>query len=523
MKRVMEQYPLLKIFEYDDKNILIYDARSHFMFLLDTKDLDSFYAFLDHRENDIEDSDVLNRLHSLQTKGVLLEGAVESLSSAKKEDVQKQLEYYWKNILMRKFVIEITERCNFRCKYCPNSIETIYRHHTTKQMSAETAHKSIDFYKQLYVTFYKRLSPEKQELLLKHYPPCLGIYGGEPTLNWSIVVDAVEYYKSLNWEKDGIPVNKLEVTLNTNLSYIDDNIMSFLVKHNVLLFTSLDGPKEENDKNRVDVNGRGTFDLAYTNLMKIKAYDYQYFKEHVTILAVRASNYDEFKVDAFLERMECNVSYLQESVYGCFVSDPKEKLANMGKNEQAWLSEKVDRIIRLEKENMDKCFAEMELLYPMDGILTDTPHKKRELNVFLSCPMGVDNIMVGANGDFHICHKTDGSIPFGNVHTGVDMNKMIDLYARYITKTNCTECCSCWAVNFCKCCGATRMRGGDFVNPTHCECDYFRKDAEWTIKLFIEIYKRAPKLIEKLMERKHNIEYYKSIVDYNTFAKNYKP
>ena len=93
-------------------------------------------------------------------------------------------------------------------------------------------------------------------------------------LNWSGVVDAVNYFKSLDWEADGISVDKLIVTINTNLSLINEDILSFLVKHNVLLFSSLDGPLEENDKNRVDINGKGTFNLAYTNLLKIKEYNY---------------------------------------------------------------------------------------------------------------------------------------------------------------------------------------------------------------------------------------------------------
>ena len=519
MKKVMGNYPLIKLFNYDEEHILVYDARPHIMFLLEKKDQEAFYAFLDNRMSEIADEGLLQMLRGLRSRGVLLEGGVERLFSAEKEDVKNQIEYYWKNILMRKFVIEITERCNFRCKYCPNSIETVYRHHTTKQMLQETAHKSIDFYKQLYVDFYKRLSEDKQELLLLNFPPTLGIYGGEPTLNWSGVVDAVDYFKSLDWESDGISTEKLIVTINTNLSLINEEILAFLVKHDILLFSSLDGPLEENDKNRVDIKGHGTFNLAYSNLLKIKEYNYAYFKNRVTIMAVRAENYDEDKVDAFLKGLGCNISHLAESVYGCFVRNPEKNIAEMDEIEQRWLTNKVNTILQLEKDNIEDCFAEMEGLYALDGVLTDTPTQKKEPNIFLSCPMGIDNIMIGANGDLHICHKTDGSMAFGNIHTGVDMDKMIEIYSKYINRTNCEECCSCWAVHFCKNCAATRMRGGDFANPTHAECDYFRKDAEWTVKLFLEIYKQAPHLIDELMRRKHQLEYYNSIVDFNEFIK----
>ena len=51
---------------------------------------------------------------------------------------------------MRKFVLETTQQCNFRCKYCFNTIETVFRHHTNKQMTLPVAKAAIDFYKKMY-------------------------------------------------------------------------------------------------------------------------------------------------------------------------------------------------------------------------------------------------------------------------------------------------------------------------------------------------------------------------------------
>lgn len=136
------------------------------------------------------------------------------------------------------------------------------------------------------------MHPAKKQLLLETVPPTLSWYGGEPFLNFDLIKKSAAYFKSLPWEKYGIPVASLGFTANTNLSIINEEILNFLVANAVTLFVSLDGPQEEHDKCRVLANSAGTFALAYPNLMKIKAYSPEYFKNKVTIFGVYTSQHD---------------------------------------------------------------------------------------------------------------------------------------------------------------------------------------------------------------------------------------
>jgi hypothetical protein len=61
-------------------------------------------------------------------------------------------------------------------------------------MSFTVAKAAIDFYKDMYLKFYRRLTDDKKTLLLKHFPPFIGFYGGEPSLNWNLVQEATDYY-----------------------------------------------------------------------------------------------------------------------------------------------------------------------------------------------------------------------------------------------------------------------------------------------------------------------------------------
>lgn len=508
-------HPLVKVFDYDSKQSLVYDARQNMMFLLDNTDVP---AMNDYFHNGTIPVSLEKEIESLNAKGLLLPGSLAYTEDSSDEAVQRKIDYFQNNILMRKFVLEVTERCNFMCKYCFNAHLENNRHHTNRQMSLEIAKKSIDYYRTLYLTFYEKLDDAHKKLLLEHFGPSIGFYGGEPTMNWSVVKESTAYFFSQDWETYGIKQDNLKVTMNTNLSYMTSDFLDFIVNNNIMLFASLDGPKDYNDSNRVDVSGRGTFDMAYSNLMKIKEYNEEYFKTQVSVLAVQSDDCDRAKNREFLETLGCVIQYLPQAPYNCFVSNPKEKTESMKQQEEKWIEDKLALIEKYKDTDLDNCLSELTSLFYVDNILTDSPKTPEYKSVFITCPMGFDNIMIGVDGEMHICHKTDGSMPFGNVQTGINMQKLKELYTKFINSTNKIECRSCWAFRFCPLCGATRMKNGEFNNPTKTECDYYRQDASSNIHLLIAIYKKYPEIIEQLIKYKKNLKHYKSIVDFHEFS-----
>lgn len=47
---------------------------------------------------------------------------------------------------LKQLILQVTQNCNLRCKYCIYSGSYINRTHTNKRMSFETAKKAVDFY-----------------------------------------------------------------------------------------------------------------------------------------------------------------------------------------------------------------------------------------------------------------------------------------------------------------------------------------------------------------------------------------
>lgn len=523
-----ENYPLIKMVDFDALSMMVYDARANMVFIIDNGDLPIVAEYLRSHDKtevhqlfpNVQGADgIIKRIDDLQNKGVLLPGPVDQLISTEPNDVKMRIEYNIKNILMRKFVLETTQQCNFRCRYCHNTLEPIFRHHTKSQMTFPVAKKAIDFYKEMYLNFYRRLAEDKKALLLKHFPPFIGFYGGEPSLNWKLVKEATDYYLNCGWEKDGIPHDSLSFSINTNLYIFTDEMLSFILKYRPLLFVSLDGPKEDNDRNRITADGQGTFDRVFSNLLKIKEADSDYFKTKILILCVEAEGNNRDEVHKMLDSFGCPIDYLKEQPYGCLEREPEKEIKYYNEYEKEMITTIIENYKNRVSKNDQNAIDEFSSLYFLEGVESDTPYQRRHLSVSLTCPLCVDNIMIGTEGEMHLCHKTDGSLPLGNVcEGGYDMQKMIEAYRSYGETTNCIECRSCWAMNVCSYCAALRLDGGKWSNPKPTECDLQRRRVEFLLKLFVAMYKLDPTILPKLMERKKDLNVYKSIVDFNEFT-----
>ncbi len=92
--------------------------------------------------------------------------------------------------------------------------------------------------------------------------------GGEPTLMgvpfFRRVVELVDQLRR--------PDQRVEHTIQTNATLIDDDWARFLADHDVLGGVSIDGPRELHDEYRLDKGGKPTFDRAIRGLDRLKAH-----------------------------------------------------------------------------------------------------------------------------------------------------------------------------------------------------------------------------------------------------------
>jgi len=135
-------------------------------------------------------------------------------------------------------MVVVTTRCNFCCDYC---------HASSTSPEQKSGDMSLDTAKKVVNMIFRSPSPTIK----------IEFQGGEPILNWNVVRKIVEHAESLNRQ-----VQKgLEFVLCTNLTLVDESILKFLKKHQVMISTSLDGPKELHDAHRICRNGESGYEL----------------------------------------------------------------------------------------------------------------------------------------------------------------------------------------------------------------------------------------------------------------------
>lgn len=153
----------------------------------------------------------------------------------------------------KQIVFEVTNSCNFRCKYCvQGELYEIEEKGNPKKINVNNALKLLQYIFDL-------------KLKHNHKKITVSFYGGEPLLNFEFIKEIVDYIEN-NYSKSRLEVNYL---MTTNASLLCKHIQ-YLAKHNFKLMISLDGNRY-NDSYRVfHSNGEETFDVVIENIDLIK-------------------------------------------------------------------------------------------------------------------------------------------------------------------------------------------------------------------------------------------------------------
>lgn len=163
------------------------------------------------------------------------------LNANEKDYILHNKNLFQKKQNIRVMVLHTTDFCNLKCKYCYVE-DNLPKCYIRKNMTVEIIKAAIDKF---------------VNLIIKYTPkdPTIIFYGGEPLLNWNVILNGLEYideyYSNI----------KIKKSLITNATLITEEIATQLKKHNVDLGISVDGGKMHNDTNRIyALNNRSVFD-----------------------------------------------------------------------------------------------------------------------------------------------------------------------------------------------------------------------------------------------------------------------
>jgi len=134
-------------------------------------------------------------------------------------------------------VLESTNACNYRCKYCFNEAYD----DRTGRMSFDTACQAI------------KTTMPKESLGRGSRAPHIGFFGGEPMMNWDLVGRIVPFAQG--YFHPLVP----SFSMTTNASLVTPEKALYLKENGFSFIVSVDGPEELHDELRVYKGGKGTF------------------------------------------------------------------------------------------------------------------------------------------------------------------------------------------------------------------------------------------------------------------------
>ncbi|MDR2407839.1 MAG: radical SAM peptide maturase [Bacteroidales bacterium] len=172
---------------------------------------------------------------------------------------------------LRQLLIEVTDDCNLRCRYCAyGEFYENYDLRTGKNQKFENVKILVDYLTELWIS-YKNISFDNVIVI--------GFYGGEPLMNFPLIQQVIDYTDTI-----AIPGLSFSYGMTTN-GILLNKYMDYLVDKKFRLLISLDGTKE-NNQYRITKNGKDSFDVIYSNVNCLKEKYPEYFDTYVNFNAV---------------------------------------------------------------------------------------------------------------------------------------------------------------------------------------------------------------------------------------------
>lgn len=377
----------------------------------------------------------------------------------------------------RSLSLEVTEKCNFRCTYCPRNLSdsrVVYQ--GTRGMSWATARAAIDDFLQHCripgPTVGASCPPSPSDLPKSsdnEDKVTMSFDGGEPLLNFPLIKRCTEYAL----EKAKI---KIDFTMTTNGYLLKGEITDFLADHDFTLFVDLDGPASIHDRHRRTRDGLPTHAVVLDNL---KTWIRKCPRPgSYAICATVACDTDVRDVYAYFSRAswmpsDANlmVRFASPPYPGYYKSDPGEE-GSRGRQE-AYEKYKEDlikgRVIagtedmetRLRRINADGPFRRLHR-----GRWKVAKARRHSASCWVGrpCTPGGLKTYVTATGDYYACPKVSRTeaCRIGSVATGIDQEKAYRLLKEFVEAT-AESCERCWCLPICDlgCYGSVAARGKD--------------------------------------------------------------
>ena len=328
------------------------------------------------------------------------------LSSDPINDLRSMKRYLFSSTSLHIFVV--TNSCNLNCIYCQAQSENSHVHGI---MSEEIGRRAVDI----------ALQSPSNNLTFE-------FQGGEPLLGFSTIKAIIDYADTIKGLKT------INYAIVSNLALLTDDILDYLIAHNVSISTSLDGPKQLHDLNRHTRTNRGSYDATISGIERIRA-------RGASCGAIQTTTRH-----SLYHAKEIVHEYFNRGFDGVFIRPltplgfAKDDWARIGYSSDEFLAfykEALDGIIKLNTE--ERVFPEYHARYFLKKILHGVADNYMELRS--PCGASVGQLAYYYDGKIYTCDEArmlgesgDNAFLLGDVFN--------DSYASLLDSGTCRATCS---------------------------------------------------------------------------------
>lgn len=331
----------------------------------------------------------------------------------------------WQSGTAKTITFIVTKDCQLACKYC-----YLVGKNETERMSFEVAKKTID-----YVLDNRELFNESSVVW--------DFIGGEPFLEIDLIDKICDYIKIQLFEKNHPWFNSFRFSFSTNgINYHEEKVQNFIKKNlnHLSIGITIDGTERKHDLNRVyKITEKGSYKDVVKNI-PLWLEQFPWGGTKVTISSADIPYICESVLHLFsLGIHEVNINCVFEDVW----KDGDDKLF------EEQLMKLADTIIDDGYYEDDVCsFFNENMGRPMDCI-----HENQNW-----CGAGM-MLSVDAAGNFYPCTRfaqyslrDKETWIIGNIHDGIDKNKLRPFLTLDRTTQSTEECINCEVASGCAWC-----------------------------------------------------------------------
>ena len=377
-------------------------------------------------------------------------------------------------------IINLTERCNFRCRYCSYSgaYENM-RTHSEKRMSPETLHAALDWL----VSFPRN-----------EYG--VGFYGGEPLMEMDVIEDAVSYLRS----RTDKPVT---LRTTTNGALLNEKTCRFLIDHDFRVNISIDGPAEVNDRYRLLKHGVGGFAHTWAGIQRLHDMSPEWFSRRVSYSMVAAPPVELMKIQKFTDaHREIFADHsISISSVNPYPSNLGETLPLSGSRE-AFIAER-DALFSTSRTKMLAGLtspADFSLNFFKNDFLDLHQREMSRMEPITTsdgqCVPGDGKCMVDLDGSLYMCERVGGTRRLGDVYKGFDLAAVfafLDEYHEFLQE----HCRHRWMLRLCNKCFVHFRHDENFSRERlNSYCANQEKRWSWVLERYIGLREEMPEVFD---------------------------